>query len=324
MEIQMLWTPFLFAVLLTGMSGCRTSESVSGTQDATDSGFELEIVDQMRVDGRELSGMAFRGTGSTIELLIISDSSYKVLSVEFDGAFSSKQFYYDSKDAIPTADINSKSQWEAIAADKNHVFILQENPGRVFVFSENMKRLDQIVELKVPKSSPLFPVWENDPNSRGEGLVLLKNGHFLVIKEKNPVQLIEFGPEGEESDGFRPGDAATPEDTLTLQPGKSTVFVPLKHWDIGTNSVDLLKDASELTVGPDGKLYALSDQAERIVAIENVLRKSEQHFKVKQNWKLAGKVTKPEGTIIHRNFAPLVTSDLSAVDQNLFLLKKLF
>lgn len=320
----MLWTPFLFAVLLTGISGCRTSESVSGTQDASSADPELAVDDQMRVDARELSGMAFRGAGSTIELLIISDSSYKVLSIEFDGAFSSKQFYYDAKDAIQASNINNKSQWEAIAADKNHVFILQENPGRVFVFNENLKRLDQTIELKVPKSSPLHIDWENDPNSRGEGLVLMKNGHFLVLKEKNPVQLIEFGPEGETSDGFRPGDAATPDDVFPLPPGKSAVFVPLKHWNIGTNSSDQLKDASELAIGPDGKLYALSDQTERIVSIENVLKKSEDRFKVKQSWKLAGKVTKPEGMIIHRNFAPLVTSDLSAVDRNLFLMKKLF
>lgn len=297
--------------------------SASDLQDADGGISELSVKDELRVEGRELSGLALRGSKNHPELLLISDSGYKVLSIAYNGGFSAKQYFYDLKDLIDTPDKNGRSQWEAIAVDQDHVFVLEENPGRVFVFNRDLTILEQTLILKVPKSSPVYTTWEKDPNSRGEGLVLLKNGHILIMKEKDPVQLIEFGPAGNSSSGFRPGDAAGPGDKWPPAAGKNIDFVPLKVWDIGETSRDLLKDASELTTGPDGKLYALSDQAECIVAIENVLKKTEERFKIKQSWRLPTKITKPEGMIFDDKFAPLVTSDLSGIDRNLFLLGKI-
>jgi uncharacterized protein YjiK len=192
----------------------------------------------------------------------------------------------------------------------------------VFIFSQDLLKSDTIIELKVPKSHAIHADWEKDTNSRGEGLVLLDNGHMLLLKEKNPVQLIEFGPSGESAGGFKPGDAVEGSETFSL-PKNGTEFVPLKVWDLGTKSQPHLSDASDLAIGPNGKLFALSDSAGRIVALENVLKPSEDKFKVKEAWILPKKVEKAEGLAFSAAFEPIVVSDISGQDKNLFVLTSL-
>lgn len=307
------------------VSGCKTSDDNSGVLDSDQANGRLGVIGHARIDGKELSGMAARRSAAVgTELLIISDVSYRVSSIGFKDNFASDQFFYDLKNIIPGFYSKSDSQWEAIAADKSRVFIMRENPGEVFVFSGDLKTFLQAIILKIPKSSPLHAAWTADPNSRGEGMILLKNGHILVIKEKDPVQLIEFGPQNDLAEGFKPGEAVGMDENFPLPVGTEVEFFPLKYWDVGNDSNALISDVSDLAVGPDGKIYALSDKDSRIAALENVLKPTETKFKVKASWTLSDKVAKPEGLVITSSFEPLVTSDDADIGRNLFYLRPMY
>jgi hypothetical protein len=313
-----------FVLLLAIVTGCRTPEIESEVLDADDDAGRLGVVGFTKVEGKELSGMTYRsGGGNGIELLVVSDSSYKLFSVNFKAGLAADTYYYDLKDVIPDEFRDSKSQFEAVAATKSHVLILRENPGNIFVFSRDLGSFVQAITLKVPKTHEIYDDWKGDPNSRGEGMILLKNGHILVVKEKSPVQLIEFGPKNAAPAGYQPGDALNPDEVFPLSSGTKIDFYPLKVWDIGNSSEHLLNDVSELAVGPDGKIYALSDQSARIALIESGLTPTEGKFKVKSTWKLSKKVSKPEGLVITSQFEPLVTSDMADIGKNLFHLKPL-
>jgi len=61
-------------------------------------------------------------------------------------------------------------------------FVLQEGTDRILVFDASLATLDGTITLSVPIDQPDFGAeWHKDPNSRGEGLLLLRNGHLLVL-----------------------------------------------------------------------------------------------------------------------------------------------
>ena len=75
------------------------------------------------------------------------------------------------------------------------VFVLQEGADRVLVFDERLTAVNREITLSVPRDQPdLGPEWYGDDNARGEGLLLLRNGHILVGKQRKEPRLIEFGP----------------------------------------------------------------------------------------------------------------------------------
>ena len=314
----------LVFLLLTSQMGCRTSDSNSLTLDAAITETQIDIIDSMILDEVELSSLATRllPNDEGVEILAVSDSSYKVQSVNFEKKSLSKNNLFFNVDSLVGLNNKNNSQWEAVAADKDRVFMLAEGSSKVSVFNNDMKKFEGTIELKISKTHILFADWDKDTNSRGEGLILLDNGHMLLLKEKNPVLLIEFGPKGEAAGGFKPGDAVAGKESFPFNKNTNE-FIPLKHWDLGANSQSQLSDASDLAVGPDGKLYILSDHSGRIVAIENVLKPSEDKFKVKAAWILPKKVEKAEGLGFTPAFEPIVVSDIGGKDKNLFILTKL-
>ena len=59
------------------------------------------------------------------------------------------------------------------------------------------------------------------------------------------------------------------------------------------------------------------------MAIENVLKPTEDKFKVKTAWTLPKKVEKAEGLAFTPAFEPIVVSDIGSKDRNLFILTAL-
>jgi hypothetical protein len=305
-------------------AGCRTSDTESLNLDTAIAETQINIIDSMTLDDVELSSVTIRSLANDdeIEILAVSDSSYKIQSVIFERKSLSKKNSFSDVDRLVGLNNKGNSQWEAVAADKQRVFMLAEGSSHVSVFDSDMKILEGTIELKISKTDKIFADWDKDTNSRGEGLVLLDNGHMLLLKEKNPVQLIEFGPQGDAAGGFKPGDGVDSKETFPFNK-MVTQFVPLKHWDLGTHSQAQLSDGSDLGIGPNGKLYVLSDHSRRIVAIENVLKPTEDKFKVKQSWILPKKVEKAEGLAFTIKFEPIVVSDIANKDKNLFILSAL-
>ena len=96
-------------------------------------------------------------------------------------------------------------QIEAVCADGlGRVLLLQETPPRVELIDPKALKVVASIDLAVEGRSEIARAWSDPKGSRGEGMVLLPDGHLLIAKEKKPAALIEFGPPNSRSLGVGP------------------------------------------------------------------------------------------------------------------------
>lgn len=300
-------------IALLAMAACSQAADATGPalgvdQGEVKQGKELLVEQRARVDLAELSGLALRDRGGALEVLAVGDADAKLALARTD----------DLSFVVKDAPARGQSQWEAVAVDgTGRVFALRENPGSILVFDARLAELEAEISLHVSGGR-----WA-DENSRGEGLVLLKNGHVLVLKEKDPLAIVEFGLEEDAAGGYRPGSAVAMGDAYPLPRHGRRRFVALKEWEIGKSSSDLARDGSELAVGPDGRLYLLSDQSRTLSLLEADLRPDEDRFKFDVTWRLPKGLDKPEGLAILPDGRPVVAVDGREGSDAVFVLSKL-
>jgi SdiA-regulated len=261
----------------------------------------------------EISGLALRGSR---EVLAISDSQYAI-GVGTFGAGGDLSFRtIDVKRLLePGHHVQAAgAQWEAIASDgSGRMFVMEENPGRIFVFDKQGTRLEQVIRLDTTADRDLTRDWEKDPNSRGEGMLLLANGHVLVLKEKNPRRLVELGPAGEAPSGWKPG-AEVGTRTFPQVPDTLTT---LHVWELKAKAE--MPDLSELAIGPGGRLYMLSDEGRAVARVAgNVDPATDAQLDFDAVWELKG-IEKPEGLMFLSDGRALVASDIKTAADNLTL-----
>jgi hypothetical protein len=146
---------------------------------------------------------------------------------------------------------NEPSQWETVAADgQGNPCLLAEVSAGVRCLDKDLKRLLASFRLDPSVIGELDKSWREEPNSRGEGMILLQRGHLLVLKEKKPSLLVEFGPKREGAIGYGP-------DTF-LKQGEAFVYpvqgrlVALKVWEFAGSLSKLARDGSDITLGRMG------------------------------------------------------------------------
>jgi hypothetical protein len=211
------------------------------------------------------------------------------------------------------------SQWEAVAADAaGHLFLLEE-AGRIHVLAPHLGALRATIAIDMSADPALAREWDAAENSRGEGLVLLRDGRVLLVKEKRPPRLIELGPRGARAAGVAP-DRLAPE-PFPLPAGPAPALVPLQTWPFDRR--EGLSDLSDAAVGPDGSLYLVSDEDRCLLRIDPGLPAEGGTARVLERWDLPKKVKKPEGLAILADGSPLLAVDRSEDDgTNLFLLER--
>jgi hypothetical protein len=155
----------------------------------------------------------------------------------------------------------SSSQWEGVTADgSGRVFVLQEHPGHVFVLAPGLGRLDAALELDVPERDGGWEQrWHEDKNARGEALLLMRGGHVLVFKQKDPVALIEFAPNGDapiavDDDPFLPANGP-----FTVSDG---ALRPVRSWEVDA-PLESISDASRV----GGRVFVLSAKSRCIAGL---------------------------------------------------------
>jgi hypothetical protein len=166
---------------------------------------------------------------------------------------------------LPGSSLPAKNpQIEAVCADGGgRVLLLQETPPRAELVDLNALRVVASIDLVIEGRSELARSW-NDPDcSRGEGAVLLRGGHLLVAKEKHPAALIEFGPAGSRSRGYSTRTVLAEGARWPVKPGRHR-FVALAVWRPDKALRTCCDDFSDLEIGPDGRLYLLSDKSATI------------------------------------------------------------
>jgi uncharacterized protein YjiK len=288
----------------------------------------LEVVWVWDLDLREVSGICERPArhGRARQLLAIGDQSHDILVGELGVGGPGRFERRDLAPLVAGAGLRTpeSSQWEGIDTDATgRVFVLREVPGTVLVFEQTLETLLHVLPLTVEDDPAELEAWEADQNALGEGVLLLRNGHLFVVKEDKPRQLLEFGRPGARPEGLRDDlPIAHGGEFPTPQASRAT-FRLLTSWDLGGAAAERIGDLSDVTVGPDGRIYVLSDESRCIARLQATLDPQDRLIEVDRIWGLPDRLHQPEGLIITGDWEVLVAVDHPEPYENLFLLRGL-
>jgi hypothetical protein len=298
----------------TVMVGCAGSDDEEGAAAAAAdlSSVKVSVENSASLGLNEVSGLGVRTVSGKPQYLAIGDSSTTLLT--FNIGADGKPTSIKKNDLAPIFG-GGDSQWEAVAGDSTgKVFIENESEATISVLDADLK-LKHVISLTIPKDNPLYPSWDRDENSRGEGMLLLSNGHILIAKEKGPSAIIEFAPKGQDAKGYTA--ALQLKGAFKVPSGDSSEFVAVKNWELKSDAAHLIGDISDLTTDADGSIIVLSDQSRAIARIEKELSVDEDKIDLKAIWNLPREVDKPEGLQLVDG-KPFVACDLPKADMTSF------
>jgi hypothetical protein len=292
----------------------------------------LAVHHEAALPTREISALAVRvGPGGRSQLLAVGDEDLAVITAELDDGRPADAERHDLSLPLRDSpvDVRSGSDFEGVAADgEGTVFLLQEEESRLLVLAADLSRLLQVITLAVPADDPeLGPAWHREPNSRGEGLLLLGRGHVLIAKQQDDACLIEFGPPGGIPGGITADSVLDAGEPFQRQDAVESELVPLAVWPLAKDTKDALPTINDLALGPDGRLYALSAETRTIARFETRLQPGE-HARATDTWQIGegipgGQGARPEGLTILSSGRPLVGIDRQHAGHNLVVLDPL-
>ncbi|MCU0283166.1 MAG: hypothetical protein MUD13_04600 [Candidatus Nanopelagicales bacterium] len=218
-------------------------------------------------------------------------------------------------------------QLEAIATDgAGGVLLVQEWPNRAEYIDGPSRGVVLSLALEVPDTPAthaLHRAWVDPDGSHTEGVVLLRDGHLLVVKEKHPAALVEFGPAGAPPLGFGPG-RWHPFGQRWAQGGGEQVLVALAAWYPDEALQQACPDLSDADESPDGDLVLLSDQGSALAVVgpqEPAADPFAGTVAARRVWRLSGISAKPEGLAVLPDGIVLVACDRHKVKKNLFVVR---
>ena len=210
-------------------------------------------------------------------------------------------------------------QIEAVCADGGgRILLLQETPPSVELIDPKALEAVASIDLVVEGHGEIARAWSDPKGSRGEGAVLLPDGHLLVAKEKKPAALIEFGPPYSQSRGLVCGGALADGERWPINKGHHR-FVALAFWLPDKTLAKTCTDFSDLEIGPDGCLYLLSDKSFTIARLDE-LPAGGGTAALLEAWRLDDLDGKPEGLAFTALGRAVVGLDTRKARRNLVLL----
>lgn len=288
----------------------------------------LQLGERTALPLTEISAFALRQGEAGAELIVVGDEDFGVLCVPLsdDGQLGESE-RCDLWRKLPMDVVASSdgSQFEGVACDgEGRVLVLQEGPGRVLVLSRRLDTLLHTIRLIVDPDEPDFgEKWHDDDNARGEGMLLLRDGHLLIAKQRKPIRLIEFGPPGADPLGISP-DTLLPTDAPYDVPsgdGEAELAV-LASWRLADGEdEDAFESINDLACDADGRLFLLSSRTRRIACIEEALGADEERARFAQVWDLpdgtpGGEDDRPEALALPFEGAALVGIDTKKPGDN--------
>lgn len=270
---------------------------------------------------REVSGICFdRSRGGKGSLLAVGDRLAVAARLDLSRVDGDQlEWQLTPIERLHGSQLPKKDpQVEAIAVDgAGRVLLLQESPPRAELVDLEAASVVASFTLDVPGDDAVADSWSHPEGSRGEGVILLQSGHLLVAKEKKPAALIEFGPKGARSHGV-PARLAATRKAWPISPGHHH-YVALAVWQPDASLRKICKDFSDLEIGPDGRLYALSDKSHTIARLGGLARGGGA-VTVEASWAIRGLKGKPEGLSFTREGEPVVALDTKKARRNLAVL----
>lgn len=242
----------------------------------------LKILDHFDSPVREASGLCCFTCDGQEYLAVVGDRSNTIAwaPVADDGPGDWRELVLDDLAGLPP----ETGQLEAVAdAGGGRLVVMGEEPAILVLVDVLAAQVQGWWHITTSGDSDFAQLWDREENSRGEGLVLLADGHALVIKEKNPVVIIEIGPGGDR----RSLDHVSAPTRWDVPPGND---LPVVHW---VEIPSAPADVSDCEV-VGGVIYALSDQDRSLV----VLGHDQESFDITDRWDLDKKIEKPEGLAV--------------------------
>jgi uncharacterized protein YjiK len=274
---------------------------------------ECELKERFHLDLEEVSALCARPhPDGGAELLAVGDEDFAVVAATLvdDGLEDARRTELGDALNDDARDRDSGSEWEAVAADgEGRVFVVSESSAEVVVLSPDLKSQVNTIELDADggpdrRARKLL----DDENAGPEGIVLLDDGHLLVAKQRDPILLIEFGP----------------DDPVARD--ERTKLVPLRSWRLRDDDEEEVESVNDLALDGEGRLHAVSSRSRCIYELR--LGSDEDKVRIAQRWHLPdeiepGKERRAEGLAFDGRDRPVVAIDSRQPDENTFLLERL-
>jgi hypothetical protein len=278
----------------------------------------------------EVSGLAHgSGPGGAPVLIAIGDRAGAVAWASTElGRSGGPWETVELGSASGTRIEDGAAQLEAVATDgAGGVLLVQEAPNRAEFIAASERRVIADVALELPDMpdtggyAVLRDSWQDPGSSHAEGVVLLRGGRLLVVKEKDPAALMEFGPAGQPPLGFGPDRWLAPDEGWTVGEGQ-VELVALAAWYPDRELADACPDLSDADVG-GGELVVLSDKGSAFAVIGAHAPAGDPFdgvFSAEVVVRVKGLADKPEGLVVLPGGDVLIACDMRALDEeNLYL-----
>lgn len=280
----------------------------------------LTLLASGRIPLNEVSALAWDGD----DVLAIGDNSADLVRFRFSEKNLKVVKVENVENSLKKAGIDEKKPgFEALVADAQNLYFLSEHASKIVVLKKEDLSFRSVIELKLTDSS-LEKDWNADDNSRGEGMVLLNNGHILVAKEKKPSALLEFAPNEKKPKSFFGKNAVSFLDKFPLPDGHSIAFHLVKSWTLDATTSKSVKDVSELEVSSNGDLFFASAKSKLLGKVGVRLELGNEFFQPSKIWKLPKELKTLEGFVFQKDGTLIVATDTKKADlNNVFVLSAL-
>jgi uncharacterized protein YjiK len=281
---------------------------------------DVTVRSSFKIPMLELSSLtALPSDDGTVDLLTLGDDDTRLATLHLSRGLRTLRF--TAVDVAPVMRSDEREQYEGLARDgAGRVFVAQEWPARIHVLSSALDAKAQTIALDW---SSLVDVTDAGAlNLLGEGLLLLRNGHVVVVKEAEPAALIEFGPAGDEAAGISPATMLGAGETWPLAGDAFVTFEPLHVWRVPHDARHILKDLSDVALGPDGRLYVLSDESRLLADIGTRLDTRADTLRPRRHWDLPHAMEHCEG-LAFAGASPIIVTDRKNDAPTVFVLEPL-
>jgi hypothetical protein len=281
----------------------------------------LEKRGRGRVPLQEVSGLASAYVDGTLRLVAVGDArvSLALADVDDDGRVGSWSVLTTADVATEPVDDGRFQQLEAVAADgAGTVWVLTEETSWLAGVDVAARAVVGTARLDTAAIPDLDRSWSRAGASRGEGLLLLREGHVLVAKEKDPAGLVELGPRGDEPLGVSGQTLLGAGEPFALL---GEVLDALAWWPLPDAVRRHLHDLSDLATDGDGWVWLLSDQSSSLARLLLPLEPGAE-VEVDDVVGLPGAVDKPEGLCFLPGGVIAVAEDRHDEADNLWLLAR--
>jgi hypothetical protein len=156
-------------------------------------------------------------------------------------------------------------------------------------------------------------------------MLLLADGHLLVVKQRKPVLLVEFGPRRDAPLGLGNQAHLRRGEEFELSGGGHTKLYALRSWQLHRDHEEVVESANDLALDEERTLYAVSSRSRCIYDL--VEGADEDEVEAPNHWELpddieASNERRAEGLAFDASGRPVVSLDSQGGD-NAFLLERL-